>query len=191
MEEEKVIVTADDERRCREVAQLYLDGNMGGVGRARSQSYPPNSQTSTTPSSVGLLCKGYFFPSTSQIHYLPLSALPSTTSINTNDGTTARSCATEPVFASRRPFACGRRCSESSQPAVSQREYEHCLFSMIRHFPVQPILPVTIECYGIVPVISISKVHPGVTCFVPASWFMGQNSFCWYVSSIVDFELGV
>ncbi|KIJ93550.1 hypothetical protein K443DRAFT_396144 [Laccaria amethystina LaAM-08-1] len=179
MEEEKATVTADDERTCSEVVQLYLDGNMGGVGRARSQSYPPSSQTSTTPSSVALLCKPYCFHSRSQVHYLPLSALPSTTSINTNDGTTARSCATEPVFASRRPFACGQRCSESSLPAVPRREpYEHCLLSMIRHFPVQPILPVTIECYGIVPVISISKVHPGVTCFVPASWFMGQNSFC-------------
>ena len=37
---------ADGERICREVAQLFLEGRKGEVGRVRSRSYLSSSQTS-------------------------------------------------------------------------------------------------------------------------------------------------
>ena len=85
-------MTADGERICREVAQLWEK-----VGRARSRSDPSSSQTSTTPSSVALLCKACCSPpdhgsppsficsSILHIHQLPTNVLRPSASSHAGD----------------------------------------------------------------------------------------------------------
>ena len=82
MDKMEETVTADEECTCGEVAQLFLEWRRG-VGRARSWS-----QTSTTPSSVALLCKACCSPpdhespppffvcsSVPHVHRLPMKVL--------------------------------------------------------------------------------------------------------------------
>ena len=112
--------------------------------------------------------------------HLPLSsALPSSTSTNTKERTTARSSFAEPMFAPQRPFEGGQCCSESNLPTVPRWEphvrchsSETTSLSWKSTLPVQPNLPagslqeVTIECY---------ELLAGCIYFLPASWFMSHG----------------